>query len=86
MGRVALVAPPRALAVLRLQPALAAAAAAVSGPPRRAVDKELLVGPAPELRVGSMAGAVLVPRRPDWWPPAWGHEDTGDAAAEAAAG
>ena len=43
-------------------------------------------GAAPELHVGAADGPVVVPRRPEWWPAAWGHEDTGDAAAQAASG
>ncbi|KAK9842541.1 hypothetical protein WJX81_005172 [Elliptochloris bilobata] len=83
VGRMALVAPPRALAVLRLQPALAAAAAALG------LQKEAYSGgePAPELHIGGTGdGPIVVPRRPEWWPATWGHEDTGDAAAQAAAG
>ena len=36
--------------------------------------------------MGAADGPVVVPRRPEWWPAAWGHEDTGDAAAQAASG
>jgi hypothetical protein len=95
VGRVALAAGARALAILRLAPALAAAAAAARPGGGGAGRDGFPEVQAPELRVsgagsgsepGSGLGPAVVPVRPEWWPAPWGHEDTGDATAEAAVG
>jgi len=58
------------LAHLKLAPALAAAASSSGAPAAGGV-----------LQVVGEDGAWVVPVRPAWWPPEWGHEEGGGGGA-----